>query len=459
MVDQNHTKREFSAPLWTGQQLNQILVEAGELIEPVDPSIELTGLQVDSRLIEPGDIFVALAGDPGDRFKPSARSDRDGHDFIAAAAAKGAGLAIVQQVLEASCPRLQVKDTYNALWALGRAAGNRLAGAKIAVTGSSGKTTAKSMLHASLGGYAAPGSFNNHIGVPLSLINAPLSNAPAIFEIGTSHPGEIAPLAAMVKPDVAVVLNVGTAHLENFPNRNALYEEKISIFNVLEDKSNAVWECTLELEHGLSFGEKAGADVRLLDLAGDLAEISVCGTVHQARVPGGGRHRAWTLCAALACCQALALDLTPALNLTHEVVPRGRGDVEQIGEIAIVDDSYNANPDSMAQAISAFLGRPDAHKILILGEMLELGAHSEMAHRQIALSVAQEQVYLVGEGFRKIALELGLSWYAEAGDALQDDLLQALQGPAALLLKGSNRVFWQHQFSARIKAELTTIKT
>jgi UDP-N-acetylmuramoyl-tripeptide--D-alanyl-D-alanine ligase len=127
---------------------------------------------IDSRLVEPGDLFVALAGDPGERFNPSVRSTADGHDYVADAASKGAAAALVSRTQSVDIPQYRVEDTYSGLWALGAAARNRLTGPVIAVTGSSGKTTAKTFLSKALDAYAPPGSLNNHIGVPLSLANA-----------------------------------------------------------------------------------------------------------------------------------------------------------------------------------------------------------------------------------------------------------------------------------------------
>ena len=190
---------------------------------------DVSGIKVDSRLIEPGDLFIALPGDPGPRFNPAYRSSVDGHDFIAAAARAGAVGAVVHRAVDPAVhiPMLEVADTYDALWSLGAAGRARASCPVIGITGSSGKTTAKRFMAAALGGFAPPGSFNNHIGVPLSLANMPPQSAAGVFEIGTNHPGEILPLAQMVEPDLAVLLNVHTAHIENFPSWDALRDEKL----------------------------------------------------------------------------------------------------------------------------------------------------------------------------------------------------------------------------------------
>ena len=210
-----HPKRA----LWTSQELNSLFAGAAldEAVVPGMATEDIYRVAIDSRLVEPGDLFVALAGDPGERFKPSIRSAADGHDYVAEAASKGAAAALVSRIQSVDIPQFRVEDTYSGLWALGSAARNRLAGPVIAVTGSSGKTTAKTFLSTALDAYAPPGSLNNHIGVPLSLANASQDAPGWVFEVGTSHPGEIAPLTQMVRPDLAMLLNVHNAHIENFP--------------------------------------------------------------------------------------------------------------------------------------------------------------------------------------------------------------------------------------------------
>lgn len=453
MVEQIHEKGAARVPqnaLWQWRELREVLAQAGLLSACDESEVSLTGVNVDSRLISAGQLFLALPGDPGDRFPTASRSQADGHDYVQSAFDRGAAGAIVARPIEATGATMQVTDTYDALWALGRAAAQRLPGAKIAVTGSSGKTTAKTMLQQVFGGYASPGSFNNHIGVPLSLLNAPLSDKPAVFEIGTSSPGEIEPLASMVAPSVAVVLNVGVAHAENFPDHAALRKEKLSIFNSLQDKSNSVWEYSLGLDQGLSFGSAPAADVSLRSLEGDRAEILVCGERVSARVPGGGEHRAWTLCAVLACCRLLDVPLSSALELGGEVVPGGRGNVLQAGGRVIIDDSYNANPDSMQHALDAFVARPEVHKVYVIGEMLELGEPGPEAHATIAARLAGQTAVLVGESFAEPARAHGLEWFERADEALLKRVEALCPTGSAVIVKGSNRVFWQHDFVARL---------
>ena len=195
----------LNEPLWRWPEL------CGALGSVPADGPEIMGVTIDSRATNPGDLFVALQGDPGPRFNASSRSDRDGHDFVAHAASNGASGALVHRGVETDLPLLHTGDTLDGLWAIGRARRAALHGDIVAVTGSSGKTTAKTFLGTALDAFATGGSLNNHLGVPLSLARTPRDAATAVYEIGTNHPGEIAPLSELVRPTVAVVLNVHPA--------------------------------------------------------------------------------------------------------------------------------------------------------------------------------------------------------------------------------------------------------
>ena len=451
--------------LWTWPAL--IDACAGRRAGQVDAQPEISRIVTDSRTVVPGDLFVALPGDPGPRFHPSARSDVDGHDFVRDALDRGAAGAVVRRVPDDARhgALIEVEDTYDALWGIGRAGRARLTGSVVAVTGSSGKTTAKHFLAAALDGYMPPGSFNNHIGVPLALGNAPALSETAIFEIGTSHPGEIAPLAHMTAPDVAIVLNVGVAHLENFPSKHDLMKEKLSIFNALKDKSKAIYRYGLPVDVGVSFGAEAGADARLLRLDGDLAEVRLFGESVTARVPMGGLHRAETMLACLLTAKLLDRPLDGALNLSPLAIPAGRGTVHAVGGVTVTDDAYNANPDSMRATLTTFLsGRDTAgndtsaqRHVLVLGEMLELGDIGAEAHAEIAgLAQSADVAVLVGAGFEAAARAAGLTWFREADQACLAWLQGEIQAGDRVLVKGSNRVFWAVGFVGDLLQALRT---
>jgi UDP-N-acetylmuramoyl-tripeptide--D-alanyl-D-alanine ligase len=424
---------------------------------------DVTGISVDSRLVQPGDLFIALAGDPGPRFNPSVRSSADGHDHLADALQRGAVAALVSHRQDVPIPQLDTEDTYSGLWQLGTAARARLSGPVIAVTGSSGKTTAKTFLAAALEAYTPPGSFNNHIGVPLSLANA-WQQAPAwVFEVGTSYPGEIEPLTQMVRPDLAILLNVHNAHIENFASRAALVAEKRTIFSTLPEDGLRVVHDELGLS-GYRFGEHAGADARVLALSGDNMTLALFGEQMQARVPGGGAHRALTLSACLLAAKLLQFDLAPALDLDHNTVPKGRGNVVTASGVDVVDDSYNANPSSMRAALASFFATPaKGRRYAVLGDMRELGEESAAAHRELLQSLIEQQslhgIVLVGsalaEAWERLQQEntpeqdAGLPVLAVSAAATADlatTVTNHLQAGDRVLIKGSNRLFWGENF-------------
>ena len=450
--------------LWTLQELQAVFagetdVESGGFTEAQGGIHRVT---IDSRLVESGDLFVALAGDPGERFTPSIRSTADGHDYVTDAASKGASAALVSRPQSAAIPQFQVQDTYEGLWMLGAAARRRINGPVIAVTGSSGKTTAKTFLSAALGAYAPPGSLNNHIGVPLSLANASRQAPAWVFEIGTSHRGEIAPLTKMVQPDLAILLNVHNAHIENFPSRTALIEEKTAIFSTLGSEEMRVVHDELNLP-GYSFGERVDSHARILGLEGDTLRLQLFSEIISARVPGGGAHRALTLAACLLAAKLLDADVTAAAELPHDLVPTGRGNIRNKAGVEIVDDSYNANPASMQAALTAFAA--DAcrgRRYAVLGDMRELGADSDDAHLQLLKVIINEPavhgIIVVGAAMGEACRQLGLDaksslaqdcWLAHY-ESVSPHLLSYLVGVLSegdrVLVKGSNRIFWHVDF-------------
>ena len=335
----------------------------------------------------------------------------------------------------------------------------------VAVTGSSGKTTAKTLLAAALGAFSTPGSLNNHLGVPLSLARTPRDTSAAVYEIGTNHPGEIGPLSELVRPTVAVLLNVQQAHRANFPSLDELRKEKISIINGLKDNSTFVVEDQVALPPSvagrctvLRFGCSAEADVRLLDMVGDRASFSVRGRVVNGQVPGGGRHRALSLAAVIAVLVALERQPEPALHLSSDLVPAGRGNRVDAGGVTIIDDSYNANPASMSGALDT-LQQEAGRRFALLGEMLELGEASEAAHRSLAEHcLGLDGVWCVGPGMEPLAQALGdtAQYRAMPDDELLESLTNTLRQGDTLLVKGSNRVFWARDFVARIRSCLTS---
>ena len=440
--------------LWSWPEISHALLNQKEC----GPDVQRVAF--DSRQVVSGDLFFALAGDPGQRFNPSSRSAIDGHDFLRDAQANGAVGAVVQRPI-AGCdlPQLVVADTYDALWQLGRAARQRLGKPIVAVTGSSGKTTGKQFLAAALNAYAPPGSFNNHIGVPLSLANATIEAPAWVFEVGTNHPGEIEPLIELVRPHCSILLNVHNAHIENFPSREALIDEKCSIFAHLQGPQLRIAEDTLDLD-GYRFGFSAGSHAQVLEVRGDLLNLQLFGRKLRARIPGGGQHRALTLAAVILATELLGVDTAAALALEENVVPQGRGNVLHCAGIDLIDDSYNANPVSMQAALRAFAQKSvSGRKFVLLGEMLELGDAGSGAHEAIIEGVSQfDACFLVGAGFAESSD--AHAFHCDSADAiLIGRLVDILRPGDSLLIKGSNRVFWVTDFVQQLEQALRESKS
>lgn len=373
----------------------------------------VSGVSIDTRTIQPGDLFVAL------------QAARDGHDFVAQALEKGGGAALVSRVpdgVSPEAPLLIVPDVLRALEALGRAARARMEGKVVAVTGSVGKTSTKEMLRTVISGqrrtHAAEASYNNHWGVPLTLARMPRDTEVAIIEIGMNHPGEIAPLARLARPHVAMITTVGTAHLEAFENIEGIAREKASIFSGLMPDGWAVLNGDLDTTpilidaaeqagaRVLTFGEKASNHHRLtkvdiIDQA-TIAEARIWRAKALFKVAAAGRHYAQNALGVLAVIRALDLDRALACtDLAQWAPPAGRGMRERLlldpvdDHLAfeLIDDAFNASPVSMAASLEVIaaakpqdnLGRhARGRRIAILGEMLELGPDEIALHAGLA---------------------------------------------------------------------------
>ena len=435
-------------PLWRWQELRSALGLAAE------QGPDISGFAIDSRRLSPGDLFVALLGDPGPRFYASSASERDGHDFVADAIRRGAAGVLVHRDERYGVPALCVPDTLDGLWALGRHRRSRLACPVAAVTGSSGKTTCKEFLAGALGAFATGGSFNNHIGVPLSLASTPVDATAAVYEIGTNHPGEIAPLSRLAAPNVAIVLNIHPAHIEFFDGLDGIRREKLSIAEGLGADGvlvrNEQVQPLDDAPRTLTFGKEASADVRLVAVDGDRARLATPEGIVAAPVPGGGRHRAMSVAACAAALLALGLPLAQLERLAAAKLPKGRGNRIEAGGVTVIDDSYNANPASMTTALLALAAESPGRggrRIAVLGEMLELGDEGERFHRDLAgMCEGLEQVFCVGEGMKPLHEELAATgraeWRAGADSPFATDCARSLRPGDTVLVKGSNRIFW-----------------
>ena len=371
-----------------------------------------TGISIDTRTLQPGDLFVAL------------KDVRDGHDFVAQAFEKGAAAALVSHLPEGvdeACPLLLVHDVQAALEALGAAARARTDARVVAITGSVGKTSTKEMLRAMLGDqgrtHASVASYNNHWGVPLTLARMPADTEYAVIEIGMNHPGEIAPLARLARPHVAMITTVAAAHLEAFDNIEGIAVEKASILEGLEYGGTAILnnDCSTAAilqakahdmkRRDIGFGEH-GFDfvLKSVDLGRDVTVVQA--TAHDApllfKVGAVGKHFAMNGLGALAAAEALGADLALAAQSLGRWSPyAGRGAREVIAldpvdtrmTLELIDDSYNANPTSMAAALDVLaaarvtndIGRVSkGRRIAFVGDMKELGPQGPAMHASLA---------------------------------------------------------------------------
>jgi UDP-N-acetylmuramoyl-tripeptide--D-alanyl-D-alanine ligase len=417
-----------------------------------------SGVAIDTRRLTPGDLFVALHG------------TRDGHDYVAAALAAGAAGALVDHVPETlpeSAPLLLVGDTTEALSTIGAAGRARYAGPVVAVTGSVGKTTTKDMLRLCLsaGGpaHAAEASHNNHWGVPLTLARLPPEAPGCAVEIGMNHPGEIAPLARLASPTVAVITAIGSAHIGPMGSLEAIAAEKSTITTGLRPGGTLVVPADTPFlpllrdaaggARLVTFGQ-GEASCRLIsidpDADGSIIAGSVNGHAFRLRLAAPGLHSALDALAALAATEATGLDVEQAASRLEAFSPGGgRGLRARIavggGTAVLLDESYNASAVSMRAALAVLALQPARRRIAVLGDMRELGSHSEREHRALAGPVADtaDLVFACGPEMRVLFDTLPRhrrGAHTQTAGALIPLVAAELRQGDAILVKGSNGV-------------------
>ena len=444
----------MSGALWTSGEA--VAATQGRATQ----EFEITGISIDTRTIQPGDLFVALA------------DVRDGHDFVAQALAKGAAAALVSRLpkgVTEDAPLLIVDDVLPALERLGVAARARVAGKVIGVTGSVGKTSTKEMLRAILSQqgktHAAEASYNNHWGVPLTLARMSRDTEFAVLEIGMNHPGEIAPLARMARPDVAMITTVAPAHLAAFENIEGIAHEKAAIFEGLEPNGVAVINGDLAVTDILAaawsgdmirFGEDEACAARLISVdledGATLAHAEIDTQSIDFRLSTAGRHFAANAVGCLAVVYALGADVAQAArDLALWAPPAGRGARETVAlpvgaPIELIDDAFNANPTSMGAALEVLAkATPNTggRRVAILGDMLELGPQETAIHKGLAALpwfAVVDVVHCVGPLMRGLYEALPEArrgaWFETATEARE--ALNTLVGPGdVVLIKGS----------------------
>jgi UDP-N-acetylmuramoyl-tripeptide--D-alanyl-D-alanine ligase len=364
-----------------------------------------TGVSTDSRTVKLGDCFFAIAGE-----------NFDGHDYIADVFAKGAVCAVVQKNIDeekfsGKCI-IKVDDTIGALGDLARQYRRRAGYKVIAITGSVGKTTTRQITHHVLSQHfkthQSPKSFNNNIGLPLTLLNAPKGTEIVIAELGTNHPGEIAYLTHIASPDIAVVTNVHPAHLEGFGSLDAIAKEKMSIsegisqdgvmivnsdFKMLKDY------CKEKQIKFISFGKSESSNSRAenIHIKGLASSFMLDGVKVELSMPGPGNVdnalAAWTICKMFG---ISAKDFAQAVKTVSG--PVMRAEMMQIGTLTVLNDCYNANPVSMKNALEILANLDESQKrrlVFICGDMAELGEQSENLHIRLGEEIAKANVDLL----------------------------------------------------------------
>ena len=440
-------------PLWSSQEIAAAV--GGQEVG----AFEVGGVSIDTRSLAPGDLFIPLA------------SARDGHDFIPQARAAGATGVLSAKPRDG--PHVRVEDPFAALQALGEAARQRPTRlACAAVTGSVGKTSVTQAIGAALAlgghGHASVKSYNNHIGVPLTLARMPRETERAVFEIGMNHADEISPLSRSARPDEAVIPTGGPVHIENFVEGElGVAKAKAEIFDGLRPGGTAV----LNADNGwfdflaeraraagaevLAFGRGEGLAARLIESRtegeGQVVSAEILGRAVSFRLAQSGAHWGPNALATLLVCERLGLSQVLTLAALEGFGPlAGRGEVLHLTTptgiaYPLIDESYNANPVSMTAVISAFGQREVVgRRILALTDMLELGADSEALHAALAGPIAAADiklVYLSGSHMR--ALWRALPNQVRGGFAEEASqlalLIEAEMRPGdALLVKGSN---------------------
>ncbi len=456
-------------PLWTSQDAS--LATGGK----ATGDWAATGVSIDTRSLEKGDLFVAL------------RDVRDGHEFVGQALEKGAAAALVSKRpdnLPDDAPLLIVDDVLKALEDLGRAARARMSGKVIAVTGSVGKTSTKDMLQTALASqgktHAAERSFNNHWGVPLTLARMPQDTEFAVLELGMNHPGEIGPLSQLARPHVAMITEVAEVHMEAFKSVRQIAKAKAEIFEGLEPEGHAVLNRDISTYAILSRAAKrkdatqhrygsAGRPefaIRLIRSKSDGSIVTYRkdSKKYHLKLVVPGAHMAKNGLGVLAAVHAAGADIAEAsLALANWTPPSGRGaritidlgepDVD--GAIVLIDESYNANPTSMEAALDGLaisepkdgIGRiSKGRRIAILGDMRELGPdeiklHSGLAHLKAMSAI--DKVHTVGalmEALHQSLPEPKRGRHFTNKDALKTEIDHLLDAGDVVMIKASNGV-------------------
>ena len=435
---------------WTSDEV------AAALGVPATKQLRFSAISTDTRHLTPGTLFVALKGE---RF--------DAHTFLANAEAQGATGAVVRRGTPPvdGLAFFEVDDTLTALGQLARARRRLLPEGTpvVAITGSSGKTSTKEMIRAALATryrvHSTFGNLNNLVGVPLTILSAPEDTEALVVEAGASVPGEIARLRDIIEPTIAVITNIGYAHVEGFGSLEGVLAEKLALLDrapvaVIGSGPESMWPEARRRTQVIpaALPGKSGDDA-LLDrhLDKDGHPRLTLDSGEKVTLPALGIHQLENAQIALAVAQRAGVDHDAAVRALADVrLPEGRGDVREVGDLVVIDDTYNANPASMRRAVqtAAWLARRQRRPlVVVVGTMLELGPESARLHAEAAREIAQRKPALVAAvgTFARVFESLretlgGRLITAPDADALGPKLKSALRGDELVLLKASRGV-------------------
>lgn len=384
--------------LWNSNKVDEIIGSISS-----EPWV-CSGVSIDSRTIEKGDLFIALTGENG-----------NGHSFLQDAANGGAAAALISEKVNVSLPVLRVANTLKALEKLGIGARERSNAFRIAVTGSVGKTSTKEVLKTVFKDqgqtHGSVSSYNNQWGVPLTLARMPQETRFGIFEVGMNHAGEIRPLAHMIKPHMAIITTVVEAHVEFFKSTEEIARAKAEVFEgmaagglVLLNRDNPYFELLSNLaqEYRLKvfgFGQSEKADIRLLSWEcreqTSKVLIEMGGKQFSYVLPVPGMHWVFNSLAVLGAVQLAGANMAQAIkSFSHIEIPQGRGK-QYGGPFRVIDESYNANPTSMHAAIAVLGQSGKGRKIAVLGDMRELGDGARSHHENLLEPLLEQGVDMV----------------------------------------------------------------
>ncbi len=427
----------------------------GELLNGRQGSVA-TNICTDSRSLKAGDLFLALRGE-----------NFDAHTFVVEAARQGAIGAVVESVPENLPPGfaiIRVADTLGALQRIAAQYRRTLSLKAVVITGSNGKTSTKDFAAAVLGErfrvVKTEGNLNNHIGLPLTILRASASDEVGIFEAGMNHPGEIDPLAKIAQPDVGIITNIGVAHIEFMKTRDAIAKEKGVLAEALTADGQLVLDAEDEYTDSIAARTKArvvrvGTDIELGDIAheadGSRFTVHAGGRSAVVRLAVPGRHMIRNALFAIAAGTILGVTLEEcAAGLARVKLTKGRLEQKTIRGIHVLDDTYNANPDSMVAALRTLAEIPTTgRRIAVLGKMNELGAESESGHRRVGEVAARERIdCVVGVGnggspwIVESAREHGVAkvFHTPSTSEATQLLLKIAKPGDVLLVKGSRSV-------------------